>query len=346
MNEERFQKLLEGEELGMSFVVWKDGEEVVSLHGGWRDRRETVPWDEETIAPVWSATKGPMAVCVLMALQRAGMDSGTQVKRVWPELQVGGATMGELFSHQCGLAGLDERVSIWDREAVIAGLEKQEPKWGPGEHGYHPRTIGFLADEVVRRVDGRALGDFWREEIAGPEEIDFWIGLPEEEHHRVAELVPARVGKGGKPEAFYEALLTKGSLTRQAFSSPSELSGVSEMNQAKAWEAGFPAMGGVGAARGLAKFYDWVLRQEFLGELTEPRVKGVDLIQRIENEIGFGVMLGQGPGKSGFGHPGAGGSYGYGDAGSGMSYGFVMNRFEANLYPSEERLGLAANGSD
>lgn len=329
------------EEIGWSFVAWKEGVEIVSRHEGFADRHETKGWTAETIAPVWSATKGPMAVSLLMALHAVGMDSETMVSRVWPELSAGELTMGELMSHQGGLAGLDEKASIWDREAVIASLEKQEPKWKVGEHGYHPRTIGFLADELVRRLDGRSLGEFFQDEIAGPNEIDFWIGLPESEHHRVAELIPARVGKGGKPEAFYEALLTKDSLTRQAFASPSDLSGVSEMNQARAWMAGFPAMGGVGSARGIAKFYDWVLRQDFLPELITSQVKGLDLIQRIENEIAFGMMLGQGPEKKGFGHPGAGGSYGFTDPESGVSCAFVMNRFEANLYPSEERLALA-----
>lgn len=340
MTAERFEKLMSGAELGASFVAYRGGEEIVSLHDGWRDREESISWDAETLVPVWSATKGPMAVALLMTLHRAGMDGETAVHRVWPELRAGDLTMGELFSHQGGLAGLDGKASIWEREAVIASLEKQEAKWRPGEHGYHPRTIGFLADEVVRRIDGRTLGGFFQEEVAGPNEIDFWIGLPESEHHRVAELVPARAGKGGKPESFYAALLDKTSLTRQAFSSPSDLAGVSEMNQARAWEAGFPAMGGVGSARGLAKFYDWVLRQDFLAELTESRVKGMDLIQRIENEIAFGVMLRQGPEKAGFGHPGAGGSYGFAHPETGMSYAFVMNRFEANLYPSEERLAL------
>ncbi|MFT6864355.1 MAG: CubicO group peptidase (beta-lactamase class C family) [Akkermansiaceae bacterium] len=315
-------------EIGWSFVAWKDGEEVVSRHEGFSDRQRTKAWAEETIAPVWSATKGPMAVCVLMALHRAGMDGESRVSRVWPELKVGDLTFEEMFSYQGGLAGLHDKASIWDREAVVASLEKQEPLWEVGTHGYHPRTIG------------RALGEFWREEIGEPEGIDFWIGLPAGEHHRVAELVPARISKAGEPRPFYEALLDKTSLTRLAFSSPSDLAGVSEMNQARAWEAGFPAMGGVGSARALAKFYDWVLRQEFLEELIRPRVKGLDVIQRIENSFGFGMMLGLGPEKDCFGHPGAGGSYGFANVETGMSYGFVMNHFEANLFPSEERLGL------
>lgn len=328
-------------ELGWSFVAMNDGEEIVSRHEGWMDRREERAWTRETLAPVWSATKGPMAATLLMALHRAGMDSETRVARVWPELRVSELTFGELFSHQGGLAGLDEQVSIWDREAVVAALEKQEPQWSVGHHGYHPRTIGFLADEIVRRIAGVPLGEFWWTEIAGPNGIDFWIGLPESEHHRVAELVPARLGKGGKPEAFYEALLTKGTLTRKAFSSPGGLSGVAEMNEPKAWQTGFPAMGGVGSALGLAKFYNWLLRQDFLAELREPQITGFDEIQRIENAFGFGMILGLGPEKHCFGHPGAGGSYGIANPETGTSYAFVMNRFEANLYPSEERLALA-----
>jgi CubicO group peptidase (beta-lactamase class C family) len=328
------------DEIGWSFVAFKDGEEIVSRHEGFSDRHRSLAWTEETLAPVWSATKGPMAASVLMALHRVGMDSESLVDRVWPELQRPDLTFEELFSHQGGYAGLNEKASIWDHQEVVSSLEGQDPLWKVGTHGYHPRTIGFLADEIVRRVDGRSLGNFWREEIAGPEKIDFWIGLPESEFSRVAELVPARASKGGEPKAFYEALLDKGSLTRLAFSSPSDLSGVSEMNQPRAWQAGFPAMGGVGSARGLAKFYDWVLRQDFLEELIRPRISGLDVIQRIHNSFGFGVMLDLGPDKDCFGHPGAGGSYGFANPLTRTSYAFVMNNFEASLFPNEERLRL------
>ena len=328
------------DEIGWSFVAMKGRKEVVSRHEGFSDRHRMKVWTEKTIAPVWSATKGPMSVCVLMALHRIGMNGKSLVEGVWPELKAGCLTFDEMFSHQGGYAALHEKVSIWDRKAVIASLENQDPLWAVGTHGYHPRTIGFLADEIVRRIDGRPLGQFWREEIAETEEIDFWIGLPEEQFSRVAELVPARLSKSGEPKPFYEALLTKDSLTRRAFSSPSYLAGVSEMNQPRAWLAGFPAMGGVGSALGLAKFYDWVLHQEFLEELIKPRIKGLDEIQRIENSFGFGVMLGLGPNRDCFGHPGAGGSYGFANVETGMSYAFVMNYFESNLFPNKERLDL------
>ncbi len=339
MIEEKFHELLAGEELGMSFVAFQDGKELVSLHGGWADRHESKPWNADTLIPVWSATKGPMAVCVLIALHRAGMNTESLVRRVWPELKVGELTFGELFSHQGGLAALDDRVSIWNYDAVIAALENQEPQWEVGTPGYHPRTIGFIADEMIRRLDGRSLSVFWHEEIAKPQDLDFWIGLPESEHHRVAELVPARAGKAGEPKVFYEALLQKDSLTRRAFSSPAEFTGVSEMNQARAWAVGWPAMGGVASAHGVAKFYDWLLRQSFLAELIELRVSGLDKIQRIPAQYGFGMKL-ESAGL--FGHPGAGGSYGLADPQKKLSYGFVMNRFEANLFPSAARRALVS----
>jgi len=338
MIEEVFQELLSGDELGLSFVAYEDGKELISLHGGWADRHQSKSWTAETMVPVWSATKGPMAVSVLIALQRAGMDAESLVRRVWPELQVGELTFGELFSHQGGLAALDQRASIWSHQEVVSALEKQVPAWGAGTHGYHPRTIGFLADEIVRRVDGRTLGEFWHQEIAGPQEIDFWIGLPESEHHRVAELVPAKFGSAGEPKEFYQALLQKDSLTRKAFSSPADLSGVSEMNRPRAWMAALPAMGGVASARGIAKFYDWVLRQDFLEELLEIRADGLDEIQRVPARYGFGMKLGE---EGFFGHPGAGGSYGLANTGSGRGFGFVMNHFEANLFASDRRVKLA-----
>ncbi len=102
------------DEIGWSFVAMKDGEVVSERHEGFADRDRTKAWKAETMAPVWSATKGPMAVCVLMALHRAGMDGESMVERVWPELRVGSLTFEEMFSHQGGLAGLHEKCSIWD----------------------------------------------------------------------------------------------------------------------------------------------------------------------------------------------------------------------------------------
>jgi hypothetical protein len=154
------------DEIGWSFVAMKDGEVVSERHEGFADRDRTKAWKAETMAPVWSATKGPMAVCVLMALHRAGMDGESMVERVWPELRVGSLTFEEMFSHQGGLAGLHEKCSIWDREAVVASLEKQERYGRWGRMGiirarlvfWQMRWCGGLMGVAWGRFGGRRLG--------------------------------------------------------------------------------------------------------------------------------------------------------------------------------------------
>ncbi len=350
-----FYNLLETEEIGASFSAWKGEKEVYSLHGGYRDAARSLPWSVETLAPVWSATKGPMAAATRLALHRAGLDGNTEIRRIWPEFLNPHLTVGEVLSHQGGLAALDDPPSIFDRQAVIEALVRQKPHWQPPAHGYHPRTIGFLADEIVRRIDGRTLADFWQEEIANPHGIDFFIACPERESHRVATLISARPGKGGHPREFYRAFAKEDSLTRQAFGSPQGLTSAREMNEARSWSAGFPAMGGVGSARGLARFYQLLLSSAFdelLPDFTLRLSQGHDLIQCVPTSFSFGMMLDPldakgekirqlfGSSPSAFGHPGAGGSYAFGDPESGWSFAFVMNHFEANLYPNTSRLKL------
>ena len=264
----------------------------MSLHGGWKNPAKTDRWTAQTLAPVWSATKGPMAASTLLALHQAGMDENTEIRRIWPELPVGNATLAELLSHQCGLAALDDPPSIDNYPAVITALENQTPHWSPGQHGYHTRTIGFLADELIRRLHGITLGAFWEKNFANRHDLDFFIGLPEGEHPRVATLIPARPGKGGHPREFYKAFIDPDSLTRQAFGSPKGYSSINDMNQPAAWTPGYPAMGGVGSAQGLAKFYQVILSQpDLLPVLGTPLVNGLDQIQRVPTSFAFGMML-------------------------------------------------------
>jgi len=153
--EENFGRL---GELGASVCVWRDGVEVLSLAGGWRDREMTVAWTAETPVLFWSATKGLAAGCLLHALQERGLDPSLRVSEVWPEFAQAGkerVTIGEVMSHQAGLSALTEPVAVTDYEAVIGALAAQAPHWRVGEgHGYHPRTFGFLVDEILRRITG------------------------------------------------------------------------------------------------------------------------------------------------------------------------------------------------
>ena len=348
-------------EIGASVSVWQNGREVASLSRGWCEREEVRPWTEETLAPVYSVSKGPAAATFLLVLREAGLTPEDLVRRVWPELKVGDLTFLELLSHRTGLPGVNGEVEVADRAAVVRALEATEPFWESGmEHGYHARSIGFLLDELCERLLDQRLGRCWREWVADPLGLDFWIGLPEEEFGRVAKLYPGRylIRKEEKP--FYEAMQTEGSLARRAFGSLKGYQSASEMNDSAAWAGGFPAFGGVGTARALAHFYQAVLGQteqevfpkETRGVLRERLLQGPDQVLQLETSFGAGMMFdpvdseGQklrqlfGPNVEAFGHPGAGGSHAFCDPVTGLSFAYTMNQMELGLFPGERGLGL------
>jgi CubicO group peptidase (beta-lactamase class C family) len=371
--EERFYRNFEERgELGASLSIWKDGGEVVSLHHGWADPRKEIPWTPNTLAPVWSATKGPAAITFLLALENAGLSPHDPVAKVWPELlaaREGNLTFTQLVSHQAGLPALspENRPHLLSHGEVIAAMERQKPFWSPGEgHGYHPRTIGFLLDEIVRRIaGGMPLGRYWNTHLALPLRIDFWIGdFPSHILERLATMVPP---KGQRPSdeelPFYRALAQPDSLALAAFASPSGMRSLGEINQLEYLQAGLPAFGGIGSARALAKFYQilaqdgvlegvqvlpaWVLRTaraiqasghdqtlllptSFTGGFKNDPLDGGGRKQRAL----FGPSL------TAFGQPGAGGSHAFADPESGYSFAYVMNQMEGGILPNRKSLDL------
>ena len=348
-------------ELGASVSIWWRGEEVLSLHHGWCDRQQTQEWTADTLVPVYSATKGPSSACLLMALHDHGLGPETRVREVWERFPLRSATFGDLLSHQCGLAVLDRRASVWKHDEVVTAIEEQLPRWRPGEaHGYHPRTFGTLIEEPLRRLTGQWPGAFWRERIADPLGLDFWIGLPESEFGRVARLYPGKMEAGElTSDAFYRAYQTKGTITRDAFFSPRGLQSIQEMNDPGAWKIGFSAMGGVGSAAALAKFYqaaigviDSPLPQEVCRWLAGRRVDGLDQVLLRPTAFGCGCQLDpldrdgtklrhlMGTSVGAFGHPGAGGSHAFGDPESGVSFSYVMNQMNLSVLPGIKALSL------
>ena len=346
-----------GQEVGASVSVWKDGVEVMTLCHGHTDKSQTTTWSEDTIVPVFSATKGPAAATLMLCLDEAGMDLETEVRRVWPEFPVSGASFGDMISHQCGLCGVDGEYQALDYDGIIHAIETQEPLWEPlEEHGYHPRLGGFMQDECVRRLTGQTLGEVWRERVAEPLGIDFWIGLPESEHHRVATLYAGKMRPEQMKEGFYGEIARAGTIVNTAFRSPKGVQGASEMNKPENWVAGYPAMGGVGSAAALAKFYQAAMghlegspfRESIRSQFNERRVNGDDLVLCAPTSFGGGFMMdpvdadGQkvrsliGTDQLGFGHPGAGGSHAFADPTSGYSFAYVMNQMEVSVLPGEK----------
>ena len=360
-------------ELGAAVAVWRDGREVFSLAGGRRAKGpDATPFTADTPVLVWSATKGPASACLLHVLATDGIPLATPVAAWWPEFAQNGkaaVTLGQLLSHSAGLAALDDpgTVDVRDHDAVARALAAQTPNWPPGTaHGYHPRTFGFLLDELVRRRrPGQTLGGYWREHFAGPHGLDFWIGLPSEAEAsgRVATIYPAqlpsRLGERPTEQAeFYQALADAGSLTRRAFASPSGLHQVSAMNLPENRARELPSFGGIGTAAALAKFYGLLATGALLpGSGQEwpwtPLTDGPDEILRLPTVFSAGFMMDPrsaadgrkrrelfGPGLRAFGQPGAGGSHAFGDPDVGLGFAYVMNGMESGVLPNERSLGL------
>jgi CubicO group peptidase (beta-lactamase class C family) len=353
-------------ELGASVCVWLEGHEVLSLGAGWKDRQQTEPWDERTMVLVWSATKGPAAACVLHACQEHGIDPTTPVAAVWPEFAQAGkeqVTIAELLSHRAGLPAISVPAPVLDHASVAAELAAHAPEWRLGEgHGYHPRTFGFLADEVVRRIAGQPLGIYWRTHFAEPLGIEFWIGLPPERANEPSSVFPAKTSPA-KGDEFYTAFLTSGSLTSRAFSSPRGLHSVASMNTAEARSASFPAFGGIGTARALARFYallaeggalegQRIFQPRTLEWMTTTLTQGRDRVLLMETAFSAGFMRDPvdaagrktrrnfGPSLRAFGHPGAGGSFAFADPENRISFAYTMNQMEPGVLPNPKSLRL------
>ncbi|MFP6638729.1 MAG: serine hydrolase domain-containing protein, partial [Myxococcota bacterium] len=165
----------QGRELGASVAVTRNGKPEVDLWAGDADSQAT-PWAEDTLVNVYSTTKTMAAICVLMLADRGELDLYSPVAEYWPQFaQAGkeGVTIAHVMSHSAGLSGFDpplERVELlYDWDGVCERLAAQAPWWEPGtQSGYHAVTQGFLQGEIVRRVSGRSLGTFFREEVAEP----------------------------------------------------------------------------------------------------------------------------------------------------------------------------------
>ncbi|NIR41730.1 MAG: beta-lactamase family protein, partial [Actinobacteria bacterium] len=182
-------------DLGASCAVVHRGEMVVDLWGGHRDVAATLPWDRDTIVNVWSTTKMMAALTVLMLHDRGALSVDDPVAAHWPEFAANGkdrVLVRHLLSHTAGLPGFDPPITeneMFDWDLCCANLAAQAPWWEPGTaSGYHAASQGWLLGELVRRVDGRTLGTFFREEVAEPLGADFHIGLPDSEFGRVAEM--------------------------------------------------------------------------------------------------------------------------------------------------------------
>ncbi|WP_433326498.1 serine hydrolase domain-containing protein [Spirillospora sp. CA-294931] len=344
----------EERELGAAVTVYAGDRKVVDLWGGVADHRTGREWTESTPAFGFSCTKAVTATAALLLAERGAYDMDGPVTAWWPEFGAEGkegATAAHLLSHQAGLPAFARSITAEeaaDHAARAAELAGQPPEWTPGEaHGYHALTFGWLAGEIVRRLSGRTVGAFVRDEFTAG--LDLWIGAPDDVIARAAKLTAGhRLKVKQDPGAGALSQLDPETADRLAASyldpqSPLNRStnnphpGKGGYNNPVVLRAGWPGAGMTTTSSALAGFYrdlvaGRILRPDTLREATKPRVSGPDRTLVVESSFGLGYML---PASlfrslraargSAFGHAGAGGSVGFGDTEAGLAMAYLPN---------------------
>jgi len=369
----RFQGLLDEflenfrsrDEVGASLCVKQDGDTVIDVWGGVADGARDRVWREDTVSVIFSCTKAATALCAHLLHERGQLDLDAPVADVWPEFASKGkqsATTRMMLDHSVGVPAIREPLKadcLTDWHYMTEKLAAEEPFWEPGtRNGYHALTYGFTVGEMVRRVSGKSLGTFFRDEVAGPLGLDFWIGLPEEQEERVAPVIPYRPGRDTKSTPFMDAARQPGTLANLFVFNHGDWA-VKGVNTRSGRAAEIGAAGGVSNARGLAGFYSAltgdrpIVSRESLTAMSQASTAThVDATLLVPTRFSAGFMLSMDNrrraaggdsvilGRKAFGHVGAGGSLGFTDPECGLSFGYTMNRMGEGLFLNERGQSL------
>lgn len=339
---------------GASLALWREGNPLLSLHGG--ESSPGHPWTASTPCLIWSASKGVAAAVTLQALQEKAIPPETRVADLWPEFAMAGkdrTTLAEVLSHRAGLAAIDRKgLPVTDHEAVAEALAAQTPNWADdGTHGYGARTFGFLADEIVRRVSGESLGARWERLFRADSGLGLWFGLPGHLHDIAATVHAPKVPPS--PGPFSRAFADPASLTRRALSEPGGTLTPSVMNSPTMRSASLPSLGAIATADALARFYaglagegGGIFHPETLSLMRTTLAKGADRVLIDETSFSMGFMTNAcghfGPSPSSFGHPGAGGSIAFADPENGFGFAFVPSAMHPGALPGPRTCKLLA----
>ncbi|CAF1197938.1 unnamed protein product [Rotaria sordida] len=335
------ENFVQDRDLGASVAAYYQGSLAFKLGGGWFDQSRTKPYDIDTLQLVFSTSKGFVAAAVALAVQRGLLDYSALVTRYWPEYGQNGkenTTVADIMSHRAGLPDISEPFEQFlNWTAMIHTLEQMAPLWPPGSaHGYHALTYGWLAGELIRRVDPkkRSLGQFIQEEISDLINLELFIGLPINQEYRVSPLELSENIKQNINE--------------------SDLVEIDLFNEPRTHRAEIPAANGIATAWSIARLYSAlntdlddgkykrILNEDILKLATRSNTPEdeIDLVLEVKSSFGMGFSLFHdafsefGPGI--FGHGGFGGSIGFCVPTKNFSFAYVMNRLDissAEDYP-------------
>ncbi|HLT18586.1 MAG TPA: serine hydrolase domain-containing protein [Thermomicrobiales bacterium] len=333
-------------DLGASVCVAVEGETVVDLWGGLADAETGRPWERDTLVSLMSVTKGATALCAHMLHDRGQLDFDAPVVAYWPEFGKHGKdriTVRMLLTHQAGLPAIRTPVppgKFLDWEWVIAAIEDEQPFWEPGTAvGYHALTFGFMVGELIRRISGKSLGTFFRDEVAEPLGLDYWIGLPDSEYERLCPLIlepdnPMLQALEADPEpqsSFRLAFVNNGGiLEADGFNTPA------------ACQAEFGSTGGIGNARSIAGMYAPLSLDGSIDGVRLVSPESLYLMGRTDASVAIDATMNFPLGRfalgfdkdvtdlglpmAAFGHSGWGGANGFADPSSRLAFGYAMNR--------------------
>ncbi len=353
-------------ELGAAFALYVDGVPRVDIWAGTADRTSGRAWAADTLQLVFSTTKGAAAICIARLVEAGKLSYDEPVATYWPEFGAAGKeaiTVGQMMSHQAAVPYVDAPLTfeeVMAVEPVVHALEAQAPVWKLGTgHGYHALTYGWLAGELVRRVDGRSLGRYFADEVAGPLGLEFWIGLPESEEPRVSRLEAVPLPTDPAILAMMMAVMGPGTTGFKTLFMNGVLMGFdptdNPFNTRAVHATEMPAANGITTARSLARMY-----AATVGEVDGVRLIGDDVMRAASAEVvngpdkslivrtrfGYGFMLNdpivQLLSEGCFGHAGAGGSLGYADPAAKVGYGYVMNQMGGNIAGDPRTISLNA----
>jgi CubicO group peptidase (beta-lactamase class C family) len=366
------RNLSSGKEIGAAVAVYRDGRKVVDLWGGYRNGRTQAPWEQDTIVNVFSTTKGVASLSVAVAASRGLIDYDAKVADYWPEFAQGGKgaiTVRQLLSHQAGLVAIKPPLTladIADPEKLSARIAAQVPAWVPGtRYGYHAVTLGWYQSALIHRVDpqGRTLGRFFADEVAGPLDLDFYIGLPESvDRNRVALLDPVTrtemlLHLHTLPPKFVAGLFNPRSLTARAFLIATGIKEAGDFNRDDVRIPEIPSVNGTATAQSIAKLYgdaatgdsklglSQAVRDALEGPAVPPSGGSRDRVMFVDASfsLGFGKPTSKfvfGSTGRAFGWPGLGGSFGFADPDTGVGFGYVMNKLGYHPFSDPRELAL------
>ena len=362
------ENFLERGEQGAAVAVYYRGKKVVDLWGGCKDIIKHTPWQEHSMVPVYSSTKGMAAMAFVKAHSEGWVNFNEPVAKYWPEFAANGKdsiTVRQLLAHEAGLCLVEPVFDVellLDLDSLGQLLAVQEPVWQPGEkHGYHLSTLGLYMNELFRHIDpeGRTIGNYFDQCIAKPLDLKFYIGLPPEiNQDEVVKIIYPGMWDGitgywKLPKGTRKKLRDKTSLLYKSFKIPKRFN----PNDSLSRVVENPSGNGIGTARAMAKAYSVMahggkalgIRPETFQFLCDsaitPRCGPEDVVMGIDTwyKLGYlkpGPNLDYGSSRKAFGTPGAGGSFAFADPDKQLGFAYVMSRMGVALKDDPREVAL------